>query len=173
MEPYMGQLLLGAWNLVPKGFAACNGQLLGINSNQALFSLIGTYYGGNGIQTFALPNLQGRAPMSFGNSASGSYTIGENGGEEMHTLLSSEVPPHVHALQGTTAAATASKPPTSNLLAATSGGATIYAAATGTLSVMNASTISFVGGNQPHENRQPYLVMNWVIALVGIFPSRN
>ena len=166
--PFLGQLMLASWNFANKGFALCNGQLLPINQNQALFSLFGTTYGGDGRVNFGLPNLQGRTPMSFGNG----FNLGQVDGEEFHTLVANEVPTHTHTLQGTTTAASAAKPPTGNLLAATSGAATLYAGAS-SLQPMNAATISFVGGSQPHENRQPFLVMNWLVALQGIFPSQN
>jgi microcystin-dependent protein len=168
MTPYLGQLILASWNYANKGFAMCNGQLLPINQNQALFSLLGTTYGGDGRVNFALPNLQGRTPVGYGSGV----VIGERAGEDFHTLLATEVPTHNHTLQGTTTAASLSKPPTNNLLAATAGAATLYTGAA-SLSPMNGSTISFVGGSQPHENRQPFLVMTWLIALQGIFPSQN
>jgi microcystin-dependent protein len=166
--PFLGQLMLVSWSFANRGFALCNGQLLPINQNQALFSLFGTTYGGDGRVNFGLPNLQGRTPMGFGNG----FNIGQVSGQEFHTLIASEVPVHTHTLQGTTTAASLSKPPTGNLLAATSGAATLYAGAA-SLQPMNAATISSVGGSQQHENRQPFLVMNWLVALAGIFPSQN
>jgi microcystin-dependent protein len=166
--PFLGQLMLASWNYANKGFAMCNGQLLSIQQNQALFSLFGTTYGGDGRVNFGLPNLQGRTPMSFGNS----FTQGQIGGTESVTLTSQEVPLHTHQLQATTTAANLSKPPTNNLLAATAGAVTLYAAAS-SLQPMNPSTISTAGSSQPHENRQPFLVMNWLVALSGLFPSRT
>jgi microcystin-dependent protein len=165
--PYLGQLLLASFNYAPKGYAMCNGQLMAINQNQALFSLLGTTYGGNGIQNFGLPNLQGRTPLGAGSG----IVLGQSGGQDAHTLVAAEVPSHVHALQATTTAATASTPG-GNLLANTSGAATLYAVASA-LAPMNAATIANAGGSQPHENRQPFLAMNWCIALAGIFPSQN
>ncbi|MGD0830539.1 MAG: tail fiber protein [Terracidiphilus sp.] len=163
--PYIGQLLLAAFNFAPKNYALCNGQTMAINQNQALFSLIGTTYGGNGIQTFALPNLQGRTSVGVGNSIS----YGEVAGTESHTLISSEVPLHTHPLMaGPTA--TQSKPPTGATLGGA--GANLYVTA-GSLTAMNNASLAPYGGSQPHENRQPFLVMNWCIALYGIFPSRN
>jgi microcystin-dependent protein len=165
-EPYLGQLMLASWNYAPKGYAMCNGQLMAINSNQALFSLLGTTYGGNGIQNFALPDLRGRTPVSFGPG----FVQGQVGGEEMHTLNISEVPSHTHQLYGTTNSA-GTDAGAGNLLAVTSGNSKLYGSpASG---VMNAGTITPFSGSQPHENRQPYLVMTWCIALVGIFPSRS
>jgi len=168
MTPFLGQLILASWNYANRGFAMCNGQLLTINSNQALFAVLGTIYGGDGRVNFALPDLRGRTPIGNGNGV----MIGERAGEDFHTLISSEVPSHNHVLQGTTTAANLVKPPTNHLLAATAGAATLYTGAS-SLSAMNGSTISFVGGSLPHENRQPCLVMTWLIALTGIFPSQN
>jgi len=163
--PFLGQLLLCSWNFAAKGWAMCNGQLMAINANQALFSLLGTYYGGNGVQNFALPNLQGRTPMGFGPNTA----IGEVGGQETHTLITTEVPLHTHLVNATTSAP-GSPSPAGALLA--KGAASVYTGATN-LVAMNAASVSFIGGSQPHENRQPYLVMNWCIALSGIFPSQN
>jgi|SRR5580658_4557246 microcystin-dependent protein len=165
--PFIGQLLLASWNYAPKGYATCNGQLLPISQNQALFAVLGTTYGGDGIRTFGLPNLQGRTPVGYGAGV----VIGQTAGQDAHTLLAAEVPSHTHALQATTTSASIISPG-GNLLAATAGAATLYTGASG-LAPMNAATISNAGGSQPHENRQPFLVMNWCIALTGIFPSQN
>lgn len=165
---FLGQLILASFNYPPKGFAMSNGQLLPINQNAALFSLLGTTYGGNGTTTFALPNLQGRTPMGY--STAGSPILGQLGGEETHTLLSGEVPQHTHQLEGTSNPA-GSASPIGNVFGTTSS-VSCYTAASG-LQPMNGASIAVYGGSQPHENRQPYLVMNWCIALVGIFPSRN
>jgi microcystin-dependent protein len=164
MTPFLGQLMLASWSYTTQGWAMCNGQLLPINSNQALFSLLGTTYGGDGIRTFALPNLQGRTPVGFGNGTN----LGQVGGEEFHTLTVAEVPPHTHALQSVPGANLTK--PAGAMVA--SGGATLFTGAAN-LGAMNAATIGNSGGGQPHENRQPYLVMNWCIALTGIFPSRS
>jgi microcystin-dependent protein len=165
--PYFGQLLLGAWGFAPKGYSACNGQLLQISQNQQLFSLLGTTYGGDGRVTFALPNLQGRTPIGF----SGAFPQGSSGGEDFHTLTVAEVPPHTHQLRGSGAAPSSFNPATA-MFATSSGTPKLYAAPS-SLVAMNAGTISTAGGSQSHENRQPFLVMNWVIALTGIFPTRN
>jgi microcystin-dependent protein len=168
MEPFLGQLLLASWSLVPKGFASCNGQILPINSNQALFSLLGTAFGGNGSSTFGLPNLQGRTPIGFG----GPVVLGQTAGTEGITLNINQVPPHTHQLRATTSGANSIRPG-GNLLATTSGtSAALYTAVTAPAPMVGGTVVNF-GGNQPHENRQPYLVMNWLIALVGLFPSRN
>ena len=142
----------------------CNGQILPINANQALFALLGTTYGGDGIRTFALPNLQGRAPVGFGNG----IALGQVGGEEFHTLLPNEVPSHTHPLMAA-AAANLTKP--AGALVA-SGGENLFTGASN-LVALSAQTLANTGGGQPHENRQPFLVMNWCIALQGIFPSQN
>jgi len=165
-QPFIAQLMLASFNFPPKGWAQANGQILAINQNQALFSLVGTTYGGNGIQTFALPNLQGRTPVGVGNG----INYGEVSGVESVTLLSVNVPPHVHSLNASGAAASTGRPAAGDMLAG--GGSNNYIAAS-SLGSMSAATVSTVGGSQPHENRQPYLVMNWCIALFGIFPSRN
>ena len=164
MTPFLGQLMLASWNYTTQGWAMCNGQLMAINQYQALFSLLGTTYGGNGIQTFALPNLQGRTPVGFGNS----IQLGQVGGEEFHTLSAAEVPGHTHPLQAA-AGANLTKP--AGALVA-GGGASVFGVFANQ-AALNAGTLGNSGGSQPHENRQPYLVMNWCIALTGIFPSQN
>jgi microcystin-dependent protein len=163
--PYVGQLLLAAFNFAPKGYALCNGQTMAINQNTALFSLLGTTYGGNGIQTFALPNLQGRTPVGVGSG----INYGELAGEDSHTLISAEAPTHTHQLQANVTGASAAKPEGSILAG---GGANFYTSAA-SLVAMNQATLPSVGGSQAHENRQPFLVMTWCIALTGIFPTRN
>jgi len=162
--PFLGQLMLASWNYAAKGWATCNGQLMAINQNQALFSLLGTTFGGDGRVNFALPNLQGRTPVGFGNG----IQLGQVGGEEFHTLSVAEVPTHTHSLQAASGA-NATKP--GGALVA-GGGANLFTGASN-LAAMNPATIANSGGSQPHENRQPYLVMNWLIALTGIFPSQN
>jgi microcystin-dependent protein len=164
--PFIAQLILTSFNFAPKGFAQANGQLLPINQNQALFSLVGTTYGGNGIQTFALPNLQGRTAVGVGNG----INYGEVGGVESVTLNSTQVPPHIHSLNASGAGASSARPVAGDLLAGQGASAFAPAASFGS---MSAATVSTQGGSQPHENRQPYLVMCWCIALQGIFPSRN
>jgi microcystin-dependent protein len=164
---FIGQLLLASFNFAPKNFLLCNGQILAINSNQALFSLLGTTYGGNGTQNFGLPNLQGRTPIGF----SSNIPQGQAAGEDFHTLALTEVPSHTHVLHGTGAAA-GSINPAAGIFATTVGPQTLYAAPNNLVPMSNAA-ISSAGGSQPHENRQPFLVMNWCIALSGIFPSRN
>lgn len=178
-DPYIGELLLISFNFAPKGWALCNGQLLPINQNQALFSLLGTMYGGNGQTTFALPDLRGRAPIHMGNG----FTEGQRGGEENHTISIAEMAAHTHVMQGdaVTAAASNFNVPALNR----SLGQSIGVPASGSTFVENiydtavpgaamaAGTVGNTGGSQPHNNMQPYLVMNWIIALVGIFPSQT
>jgi microcystin-dependent protein len=169
MTPFLGQLMLFPFNFPPKGWTLCQGQLLPINQYQALFSLLGTTYGGDGRTTFGLPDLRGRTPVSMGNGV----VLGQKAGEEMHTLNSAEVPQHNHAINGTTAGANAPGPG-GNLLGQTGTGVAIYRQGGVMIdSPLNAATISNYGGSQSHENRSPYLVLNWCIALQGIFPSRN
>jgi microcystin-dependent protein len=165
--PFIAEVKIISWNFAPKGWAFCNGQTIAINQNQVLFSLIGTSYGGNGVSTFNLPNLQGRTPIHTGGPAG--YVTGSTGGEESHTLVLGELPSHVHFLQGANAAGT-SNLPASNYLA----GAQIYHIPDGANGpMMNAASIAVTGGSLSHENRQPFLVLNFIIALQGVYPSRG
>ena len=164
-EPFLGELKIVAFNYAPKGWAECNGQFLPINQNQALFSILGTTYGGNGQTTFALPDLRGRAPIYTGQG----HTLGEAGGQEFHTVTQSEMPMHLHVLNGTTTDGT-QLIPVGNLLAR---GATQLYTPPANFQAMNPASVTNVGGSQPHENRQPFLVLNVIIALQGIFPSQN
>lgn len=177
--PYLGEIKIISWSYAPKGWAFANGQLLPINQNQALFSLLGTTYGGDGRVNFALPDLRGRLPIHFGNG----FTEGQVGGETAHTLTISEMPAHLHPLSGdatTPAASNSITPAATNSIGQTIGvpsqGSTfavdIYS--TGTVNaVMAPATVGNTGGSQPHENRQPFLVLNFIVALQGVFPSRN
>ena len=162
-EPFLGEIRLMSFNFQPKGWAFCNGQLLPINQNQALFSLLGTTYGGNGVTTFALPNLQVRMPIGF----SSTHPQGEAGGETAHTLTAAEMPAHTHPVNATNLPGRTGTP-AGNFFAAHRGG---YAEAGS--AALSPSTIGSVGGSQPHENRPPFLALNFCIALQGIFPSRN
>ena len=167
-EQYLGQISFFSFNFAPKGWAFCNGQILPINQNQALFSLLGTTFGGNGTTTFQLPNLQGRVPLHAGSG----FTLGETGGETAHTLTLTELPAHTHAVQGTTATATALSP-ASNVFATSTDDPYGPFPATAPVVTLNAGSLGPTGGGQPHDNHQPYLVINACIALSGIFPSQN
>jgi len=173
-DPWLGEIALVAFNFAPQGWALCNGQLLSIAQNTALFSLIGTIYGGDGTTTFALPNLQSRVPLHFGQGSGLSpYTIGATDGVESVTLQTTQIPAHTHSFtpQATTATGGASSP--AGALWAESGtGDTIYQAGNSNAQ-MAPQTLGNTGGGQSHENRQPFLALNYVIALQGIFPSRS
>ena len=170
-EPFLGEIKIISWNFAPKGWAFCNGQFLPINQNQALFSILGTTYGGNGQTNFALPDFRSRAPLHVGAG----FALGQKGGEEFHTVISSEAPAHTHQLNASANQAnqaTLVTPPsnTPNILAAVAGAQ--YGNAQ-SLTTLTPDTVTNVGGSQPHENRRPFLVLNFIIALVGIFPSHT
>lgn len=164
-EPFLAEIKIVSFNFPPKGWASCNGQLMPINQNQALFSLLGTTYGGDGRVNFALPNLQGCAATHVGMG----LMLGERGGEPTHTLQINELPQHTHFVNASSAPAT-TQDPTGNLLATAAG--IVYNNSAG-LTNLAPSSVSNTGGSQAHENMQPSLVLNFVIALQGIFPSRN
>lgn len=171
-EQYLGEIRIFSFNYAPTTWAQCNGQLLSIQSNTALFALLGTYYGGDGVRTFGLPNLQGRVPLGQGTSPQGSYTIGETAGEINHTVLVTEMPTHTHLFNGITGNAT-SNFPAGAIPASIAGGATTYYSSTAPNTAMSPSAISQTGGSQPHNNMAPYLTLNICIATTGIFPSRG
>ncbi|MCY4780334.1 tail fiber protein [Sphingobacterium sp. UT-1RO-CII-1] len=179
MEPFIGQIQLFGFNYAPRGWAFCHGQLLSINSNPVLFALLGTTYGGNGQSTFGLPDLRGRVAIGHGQSPGFStYTLGEQGGAESVTLLPNQMPAHTHQLMVSNAAGTTDVA-NGNYLA--NGAVTIargntvpanlYSTSQG--GQLNQAAVGVQGAGLPHENRQPYLVMNYCIALVGEYPSRN
>jgi microcystin-dependent protein len=166
-EPFLSEIKIVSFNFAPKGWALCNGQFLPINQNQALFSLLGTTYGGNGQTTFALPNLRGQVPIHMGNG----HTLGETAGSTAVTINIQQMPQHLHFLQASSATAN-SDTPTNTALLGGSAPNDLYTGPT-SLSPLIASTVTNVGGSQPHNNMMPYLVLNFIIALQGIFPSRN
>lgn len=169
-EPFLGEIKIIAWNYPAKGWAFCNGQFLPINQNQALFALLGTMYGGNGQTTFALPDFRGKAPMHVSNN----HNQGETAGADAVTVTLQTMPMHVHFLNASANPATSPDPhiPAAGTYVLGQAPTEIYAQASG-LVPMNDEMVSTVGGSQPHENRQPLLVLNFMIALQGIFPSRN
>lgn len=164
-EPFLSEIRIFSFNFAPKGWALCNGQLLPINQNQALFSLLGTTFGGDGRVNFALPDMRDRTPIHVG----GAHPLGERAGAQSHTLSISELPEHIHPANATSATATTNSPSSSSLLAHSTG-SPLYGAATN-LQAMSSSVNSSVGGSQAHLNMQPFLTLNFCIALQGIFPS--
>lgn len=183
-EPFLGQVEVFSFNFPPKGWTTCSGQLLQINQNQALFALLGTTYGGDGRVNFGLPDLRGRVPVGWGQGRGlSNYNLGQKGGEEAHTLINQEMGSHTHNwMVNTTTPATANTavPSTSVVLGNTTG-----VPATGNLfsvllytsgspgGSLNSNSIGLSGNNQPHPNIMPYLALNFCIALIGVFPSRN
>lgn len=170
-EPFLGEVKMMSFSYAPKGWAPCDGQTLPIAQNQALFSLLGTAYGGDGRVTFGLPNLQGRVPVHVGGSFN---TQGERFGEPAHTLISAEMPAHVHPLIANTTPASQNDGnlPAANKRVAASTAQNLYGPVTSLVS-MNTNDIGFTGGSQAHENMQPYTTVLFCIALIGIYPSRN
>lgn len=168
-QPFLSEIRICSFAFAPKNWALCNGQLLPINQNQALFSLLGTTYGGDGRVNFGLPDLRGRVPISMGSG----FTLGQRAGEESHTLISSEMPTHIHQVSSTSSAGTQSKP--QSAYPANAAPSQIYSAGGVNMQAvaMSSAMVSSVGGSQSHENRQPFLVLSFCIALTGIFPSQN
>lgn len=163
-EPFLSEVRIMSFVFAPKGWALCNGQLLPINQNQALFSLLGTTFGGDGRVNFALPDLRSRAPIHVGSG----HTLGERGGEPAHTLSIAELPTHAHQLQATTV--TGTNTPSATVMLGQSTASFLYAPANN-LQAMSPGAILNVGGSQAHLNMQPFLVLSFCIALQGIFPS--
>jgi microcystin-dependent protein len=163
--PFLGEVKIIAWNFPPKGWAFCNGQLMPINQNQALFALFGTNYGGNGQTTFGLPDFRGRVAMHMGAG----FILGEHAGEESHTLTMSEMPAHTHNLMASAVAGN-TQSPANNFMARDQNN--VYGT-TSNLTTLKPSSVTNVGGSQAHSNMQPYLTVNFVVALIGVFPSRN
>jgi microcystin-dependent protein len=163
-EPFLSEIRILSFNFPPRGWALCDGQLLPINQNQALFSLLGTTFGGDGRVNFGLPDYRARTPIHVGND----HTLGERGGEQAHTLMPSEMPVHTHGVNASSAAATTSNPSNAILAPAHN----LYSAPNERVA-LNLTSMNFSGGNQPHSNVQPFLTLSFCIALQGIFPSSN
>jgi microcystin-dependent protein len=164
-EPFLSEIRIMSFIFPPKGWALCDGQLLPINQNQALFSLLGTTYGGDGRVNFGLPDLRSRVPIHMGSG----FSLGQRGGEQAHTLSISEIPTHTHVLNGTSATSNPQPVPVSAYLAPT---ASMYGAPSA-LTSLQPTSLANVGGSQPHLNMQPFLVLSFCIALQGIFPSQT
>ena len=179
MDPFIGEIRMFGGSFAPNGWALCNGQLLSISQNSALFSILGTSFGGNGSTTFGLPDLQGRVPLHWGQGATlSSYNLGDKAGTEAITLSQNQMPGHSHAVNASNVAATASTAvgnlPATPAAAHGQTPASIYgAAAVGTVGPMGPTMIAATGGGLPHANIQPYLALSFIIALVGIYPSRG
>lgn len=177
-QPYVGEIRIFAGNFPPAGWAMCDGQLMAIADNDTLFTLIGTTYGGDGQSTFGMPDLRGRAPVHSGTSSGQTYIVGQSAGVETVTLSSQQMPQHTHSLVSTATPATTNVP-TNATIFADIGPAAInnlfaFKPYDGSNQVtLNATSVSPVGGNQPHDNMQPYLGLNFIISLYGIFPSQS
>ncbi len=171
-NPYLGEIRMFGGNFAPRGWAFCNGQILPISQNTALFSLLGTTYGGNGTSTFALPDLRGRVPLHFGQGPGlSSYSEGQIGGAESVTLISTQIPAHTHPVNAATTGGNQASPANGFPAVESTGTSLNYSSASNT--TMSASMIASNSGGQAHENRQPFLAVNFIIALQGIFPARN
>jgi microcystin-dependent protein len=173
-DPFVAEIRIVGFNFAPKGWAFCDGQLVPISQNTALFSLLGTMYGGDGKSTFALPDLQGRAAMMHGQGPGLSQHFqGEAAGSETVTLLQSEMPFHNHTMQATGLPASTALPAAGHALARSTGGSAYDGPATGASVAMAGQALAPAGGSLPHNNLMPYLTMNFVIALQGVFPPRQ
>ncbi len=168
-QPYVGEIRMFAGNFAPAGWMFCEGQLLPISEYETLFNLIGTTYGGDGQSTFALPDLRGRIPIHFGNG----FTLAETGGVETVTLTVSQIPAHTHPLLVTRNANATNAPSSSSLPGTTSGPNITVGGTDAPRTTLNPSSVSSVGGSQPHNNFQPYLCVDFIISLFGIFPSQT
>jgi microcystin-dependent protein len=168
-DPYLSEIRIFAFNSTPRGWVQCNGQTMSLQSSQALFALLGTTYGGNGVQTFQLPNLQGRVPLHYGPGEAQTITLGEIGGVVSHTLTVAEIPSHNHTVNASSGAQTAFA--TAGVSVPGSGNLNAYGSTAST--ALNPAVIGSNGSSQAHPNMQPYLVLNFCIATTGLFPSRN
>lgn len=178
MDFFIGQITLFGGNFAPRGWALCNGQMLAISTNQALFAILGTIYGGNGTTNFALPNLQGRVPVHAGSGAGLSvYTLGQAGGSEEVTLNTTQMPMHNHMLTGSASNGDSDAPANAYFAQTYDQNAgtnsLTYTASPSSQATMNPGVVTNAGGSQPHANLQPYLALNYIICLEGVFPARN
>ena len=172
--PFVAEIRMFGFNFAPTGWAQCNGQLMPISQNTALFSLLGTFYGGDGKSTFALPDLQGAVPIHQGQGAGLSeYFLGQTAGSEFITLLLSEIPLHTHALMGNSTKTGLNPAPAPDQVLAKSQGGAVYSTDVTALTNMNFQTLSVAGASLPHNNMMPYLVVNFCIAMQGVFPPRQ
>jgi microcystin-dependent protein len=172
-EPFVGELRCFGFNFAPANWAFCDGRLIAISQNDVLFNLIGTTYGGDGQNTFALPDLRSRVPIHQGTGSNGTtYPLGALSGTENVTLLMTQIPAHTHSILATTNTAVLKRPISGTRYAASSGGNTFYATPNAT-TVIAPATVATAGGNQPHSNIQPYLTLSWCISLFGIYPTEN
>ncbi len=173
-DPFVAEIRMFGGNFAPKGWALCNGQLLPLSQNTALFSLLGTFYGGDGKSTFALPNLEGSAPLSQGQASGGSeYFLGQSSGTDTVTLLTSEMPLHTHALQADTFDTGDGRVPGPNFSLAKTLPGNGYQNTTSPLVQMNFQALSITGGSLPHNNMMPFLTVTFIIAMQGVFPPRG
>ncbi|GJD48288.1 hypothetical protein OPKNFCMD_1005 [Methylobacterium crusticola] len=175
-EPFLGEIRLFGGNYAPRGWALCNGQLLQISQNTALFAILGTTFGGDGRTTFGLPDLQGRVPVHSGTGAGlPPAALGQRGGATTVTLATPQIPQHTHALSAVKAPGGLTDPTNAYLTPTNDGQGTVYPsfAATGTTVPMNPGSVAVSGGSQPHDNMQPYLCVTFIIALEGLYPARN
>jgi microcystin-dependent protein len=168
-EPFLSEIRIMSFGFAPKGWAQCNGQLLPINQNQPLFSLLGTTYGGDGRVNFALPDLRGRVPIHMGTG----HTLGERGGEQAHTLTVGELPTHIHFAQANNTVAAQADPTNAFFAQAPAAIGTVYNTNAASLVAMNPAAVGNTGGSQPHVNMEPFLTLTFCIALQGIFPSQT
>jgi microcystin-dependent protein len=174
MDPYIGEIRAFGGNFAPSGWALCNGQLMSISQNNALFALIGTTYGGDGQNTFALPDLRSRVLVHQGTDPTGNtYVQGQTGGVESITLTLGQLPSHTHGVVGNSTAGTSGVPGPTVTMAMTVTGENVYDSNTTNQTSLANQAIGIAGGNQPHDNLQPYLAVTYIISLFGIFPSRN
>lgn len=173
-QPFIGEIRIFSFNFAPKNWAMCNGQLLSIQQNAALFSILGTTYGGNGIQTFALPDFRGRAGVNTGLSpiSSATYTLGQGAGAETVTLNTTTIPLHAHTVAAQTGLGTGQKP-AAHYISQAASGSPAFSPTVSNMKPLAPQSIGAYGGGQAHANLQPYLVLTYGIALLGIYPSRN